>query len=392
MANQQTDVRNGRESSHGIERDIDETRNRMDRTVDELEERLQPKHLLDDILAMFRSSGGETSEEMKHHMTSAGKTVMRKVKKNPVPVALIGAGVAWLMFAPEKPQLRRPRRRRRSSDSDYDYEAYYYDEPYAFDDYDDFDDYPYAEPFQEPYGMADEAEDWHVSAEDRDFDDIEGVGPEHHENGHDGKHRIKDRMKGAGSRARSAGRHTMEAGRHRAASAGRAMRNGYGRSRRAVSEGMHEHPLTAGALAFAAGMLAGFLTPETRQEDRLMGQAAGRVRRRARDAGQEAMQRGYDVASHAAGAAMEEAERQGLTPDQLRQKSNRVAQEARNSVREHAREEGLTGDQLRDKAKAVAQSAKESARDEMHHHKDDVKREAGQAKEEAKGEFGKQCP
>ena len=46
-----------------IRSDIDVTRRRMDDTMDALGERLQPRHLLDEVLGYFRgnSSEGETA-------------------------------------------------------------------------------------------------------------------------------------------------------------------------------------------------------------------------------------------------------------------------------------------------------------------------------------------
>ena len=44
-------------SSDEIRRDIDRTRHEMDHTLEELETRLHPRHLLDDVLDLFRSGG-----------------------------------------------------------------------------------------------------------------------------------------------------------------------------------------------------------------------------------------------------------------------------------------------------------------------------------------------
>ena len=66
-----------------IRREIARTRAEMDDTVDELGERLSPGRLVDDVWARFRRAGG---------LSAIGETV----RDHPVPVALMGLGLAWL--------------------------------------------------------------------------------------------------------------------------------------------------------------------------------------------------------------------------------------------------------------------------------------------------------
>lgn len=92
-----------------IRRNIDRTRGEMDRTIDELSDRLRPRNLFDDLVDSVRCSilGPTTTSTGQQRMMSdqvtdvasrAGKTLLEAVRENPVPAALMGAGLAWLLF------------------------------------------------------------------------------------------------------------------------------------------------------------------------------------------------------------------------------------------------------------------------------------------------------
>lgn len=102
-------------SSRQLQRDIDETRHQMDETLEEIGERLHPKHLLDAALDMFRSSdvSSERRREYTRQARDAGQQVVAKIKEHPLPTMLVGAGLAWLLFEElnqEDPETRRARR------------------------------------------------------------------------------------------------------------------------------------------------------------------------------------------------------------------------------------------------------------------------------------------
>ena len=71
-----------------IEQDLDRTRARLDATIGALQDKLSPGQILDQGLAYFRDSGGG---EFARNLTY-------NVKTNPMPVALVATGLAWLMM------------------------------------------------------------------------------------------------------------------------------------------------------------------------------------------------------------------------------------------------------------------------------------------------------
>lgn len=72
-------------SSAELEREVEEARGRLDRTVDALKTKMQPQELFDEAKRMM---GGASNKAM--------HTAADQLKENPIPIALIGLGVAWL--------------------------------------------------------------------------------------------------------------------------------------------------------------------------------------------------------------------------------------------------------------------------------------------------------
>jgi hypothetical protein len=101
-----------------IRAQIDRTRAEMDETVDALEARLKPKHLLDEALERLLGDDHPSSEDAKQSLRRAGSTVAAKIKENPLPALLVGAGVAWLFLGNDDDEKERAYRRRFSRHRD----------------------------------------------------------------------------------------------------------------------------------------------------------------------------------------------------------------------------------------------------------------------------------
>jgi ElaB/YqjD/DUF883 family membrane-anchored ribosome-binding protein len=68
-----------------LERQVEEARGRLGRTTRVLKDRRQPQELLDEATTMMT----ETRDKMM-------STAVEQLRENPIPIALIGLGVAWL--------------------------------------------------------------------------------------------------------------------------------------------------------------------------------------------------------------------------------------------------------------------------------------------------------
>jgi hypothetical protein len=145
----------------------------------------------------------------------------------------------------------------------------------------------------------------------------------------------------AASGTRRMGRRAKEFGEHAQERIG----HGYQASRDELAHQIDEHPLAVAGAALGLGLLAGFLMPRSRMEDRLMGetadqlkdqvwdvarqgrevvQATGQIameqmRDQAKDLAQDALDRGKEVAQATSQAALDEAQQHGLGPQQSSQ-------------------------------------------------------------------------
>jgi ElaB/YqjD/DUF883 family membrane-anchored ribosome-binding protein len=76
-------------SSAQLEREAKQTRSQLAQTLDELRERITPGQLVDQAVDYAKDSGGRLFV----------RNLGRQTTANPLPVALIGAGIAWLMLS-----------------------------------------------------------------------------------------------------------------------------------------------------------------------------------------------------------------------------------------------------------------------------------------------------
>ena len=74
-------------SAAEIERDIESDRRRIEERIDAIQEKMSPGQLIDEVLDYVKSSGGG------EYVANLGSAV----KANPIPMALMGVSMAWLM-------------------------------------------------------------------------------------------------------------------------------------------------------------------------------------------------------------------------------------------------------------------------------------------------------
>ena len=339
-------------SSEQIRHDIERTRADLDQTVDTLERRLHPRHLIDDVLDIFR--GNSASGSAGDQVRSAGSKVVDKLKQHPMPAALIGAGIAWLMFEDDGRVSRS------------DYERGKWDVPPYSGSYVDA---RTGEPYDpSSYGAGGSGD--RVAGAGTAAQAPEASGPGMIEKARGMASSTGDKLSGAAGSARDtasdwadSARQVASDARHTArdysSAASDQMRRGYESSRHYVERGIEEYPLAMGAAAMAVGVLAGLCLPRTRTEDRLMGEQADAVKERAREMGEQALESGKEVARAGADAAASEAQ-----PGGAAEKIKHVVQDVKQAASESARREGLDPTSLKQKGRDVADRASKAARGE----------------------------
>lgn len=318
-------------SSDEIEREIEQQRTLIEYKVDALASRFSPGQMLDEALRFTRTG---PAADFKNNLG-------RSIVENPLPVTLLGAGLAWLAV-----QSNLPRSENRT-DPDY--------EPYLSDDDDFDDDYPVTAvegPWLQRVGYADIEGTRHAEFIDdagrkfRALTDDTGNRAGHFidESGRmfrgfidKAGHRITDFRDEAGNRiARTTGwaSHSWRKAEDRAAKLGERMREGADklgeearhagdrirsgaghmggtlresgeRAMGAADSFVHNQPLAAGILAAAAGAALALLLPRTTQEDEAFGASADKMRRTAARQASHLYEEGKEMAEQLHGEARE---------------------------------------------------------------------------------------
>ena len=298
------------QSSEEIRTDINQTRENMDQTIDALASRFRGRHLFDEVLGFFRStssSAAERASEIKDRVAdSASRTISAvadTVKRNPIPVALIGAGAAYLVYKSVKGSSGSSSNS--SSHSVGDTELYDRDAPsyeLSGDEYVpvDLDEYATRQSHESPSGRLHrtlaQARSAVSSASETRGGKLRSAAHRVGEKVREGTQTVRERASDLTDRVQRSTRHAYEQSRDR------------------VVETVQTHPVEVGIGLLAAGIVVGLALPTPRRVNRVVGPQADRLRRRARELGQELVERGRTVAHAAADAARKEAQAQGLSP------------------------------------------------------------------------------
>ena len=281
-------------TSADLEREVAEQRNRVEARIGEIKDRLSPGQLLDEALSYTKHGGA--------HFAS---NLASQVSANPIPAALVGVGLAWLISSQASGHSHAPHVTERR---DYD------------DEY-----YPHARVgaggIKRVRHAADESGQWwsefetstgdrfkakanelgdragHFTDEAgrmfsgfidetgnrvRDFQDdagnmLAGARSWADHNWRDLRHSIGDGLSGVRTAARDAASGAMSATR----SMGGNIQHQSDQLSRQIVSLFDQQPLIAGALAFALVAAAGAALPHTAQEDQLLGEQADKVRGKA---------------------------------------------------------------------------------------------------------------
>jgi hypothetical protein len=267
--------------SEMIRAEIEQTRESMDQTLDELGEKIKPRHILDEFLGVLHLRPADIKQRanaVAHSAGNAAHAVGDAFSRHRMPALLIGSGIAWALYEWRRSNQAPTRR--------------YAPEPPEH----------YVEDLSPSMASTMETSE---------------------EPTHTMKEKVKEKAAAAGQQLREKSRQLRDAATGQAKAIGEKAvhlkdqiqyqaKHGYEVSREKFVESTRAHPLSVGLGFLAIGVLAGLAVPLTRREDDCMGQAADRVKARVKAKGQELMERGKHVASAVAGAARQSAEKEGL--------------------------------------------------------------------------------
>lgn len=241
-----------------IQHDIDRTRAEVSSTIDAIQSKLTPGQLMDQAVSYARTS----------LPADFGANLGNTIRDNPVPVALMGIGIAWLMMAGQRSDGRARSRRQAA---DYDEEIYGRESAMAYDGT----DYTSAT----ASGASSEGAMHRAAAKagetGRNLKDKAGeLGQRISDTTSSVTGRAQEITGRAQEMTRNArGRMSESAGNARARMGELSQRSQqqYYRAKDSFGQMLDEQPLVLGALGVAIGAALGAAFPNTRREDELMG-------------------------------------------------------------------------------------------------------------------------
>ena len=221
----------GSKSPQEVQREVQQSRADAEETLEAIQERLSPGQMFEQVVDYMRSSNG----------SDFVRNLGTMVRDNPVPVALVGTGLVWLMLSSSRSTPRQ---------------------------YDGEDDLPGS--YGETHYGGGLSEDAGQSA---------GWGESARETAREWSEGARSQARGIGDRARRLG----ASARDRVSETGEQLWHGardagdrasyYGRrARRGFFDTLHEQPLVLGALGLAAGAAIGAALPATNKEDKWLGE------------------------------------------------------------------------------------------------------------------------
>jgi ElaB/YqjD/DUF883 family membrane-anchored ribosome-binding protein len=264
-------------SPEEIEDDLERTRAEVSSTIDAIQNKLTPGQLMDQAFAYARTS----------LPAEFGSNLANTVRDNPVPVALMGVGIAWLMMSGRRNGnggTVRARRQAYDDDIDHGYDAQYEDSGGMHGD----------KLRGAMESISEKGSEWRAQAERKSryaADKASDLG-----------HRISDKASAFTDRARNIGSET----RHRVSDIGQRSQQQYYRAKDGVNRMVDEQPLMVGVLGLAAGALLGALLPSTRREDEMMGRTRDDLLDRARETASEQAEQLKESAKRVADVAKQE--------------------------------------------------------------------------------------
>jgi ElaB/YqjD/DUF883 family membrane-anchored ribosome-binding protein len=255
-----------------------------------------------------------------------GYTLFDQIRENPIPALLIGAGVAWLIL--DRARADDWRTWSEMTGDMYGEEAYpemEQDEQVAG---------ATESTGQKVAGKLAEAKDKASQVAGQAREKLRQTGEHLRERARQGGQEFRART----SHARHEMQNRVRGGYERAQER---LKDGCVRTQAQLQQAADEHPLATGAACLGIGLLAGFLLPKTEREDEWFGDVSDAVKGRVTETGHDLVERGKHVAEAATEAMRSEAERQGLTPEHLKESAKAVGDKALQSAKDTAKQEGI---------------------------------------------------
>lgn len=334
---------NGADDPALIRAQIAETRQEMSGTIEELHGRLNPTVLKEQAVEQFHEAAEKVKAEIKAHLHDARVAIKQEirdatigkvenmvhktkdrvretresavdlVRDNPIPAALTGIGLVWLLIGGRKSRRIHREDRMRSQralpryEYEYDTQGFYEGDDLRFEGYERQGyEHQDRDMGREHRGVASRVGDRAGQAGQRiaqgahnAADAVAGAAHSAKDAVAGAAHTAREAVAGAAHRVGDVAADIAHGTRERAMHVGRDVRMGARRVRRRGNDLFRENPLAVGLAMVAVGTAVGMALPRTRVEDKWMGSARDRVLDRAQEAARGAADQVISKASDA---------------------------------------------------------------------------------------------
>lgn len=268
------------QSPRELERDAERVRAQIADTAEQLKDKMSPGQLIDEVMDYFKD--GDTSQMLGN--------LKHQVRDNPLALALVGSGLAWLMAGSPGGTSALPRRNPMAGNGSNQ-------RPMAGSN-------TYGDPVHGAANRGSEA-----SYGDR-IGEAAGAFADQF---NDMTERVGDMADGASDNVKRSMHVLKDSASESFNRASEASSAAADRVRTSLLDALDREPLVLGAIGVAVGAAIGAMLPPTRVERDYLGKASEAVRESASDLVSEGIEKARGAASDAYTAASDEADRQGLT-------------------------------------------------------------------------------
>lgn len=320
-----------------IRNDIDDTRSQLSQTLNAIEDRLNPQRLTEQAKDVVHDATIGRAEQVVNNVEmsakQAGNNLLDTIKENPLPAALVGIGLGWLIMkarnnAQSQNQYGYQGYRGYNQGNNRGYRGQNWNRGYGYQGYDGQGPYVYG--YGAGYsgnnnngasnGLGNAAQNVQNQASNA-VNNLQNQASNAVQNVQDKASQVSNQVQNTAGQISDSVQNT--AGQVADSVQNTAQQVGYQaqvqaqRAQGWFEDTMQSSPLSLGAIALAAGVAAGLLIPETQAEDRVMGPARDTLLQKAADTAQDTIQKvesvGQAAGQAAKNAAQQEASNQGLT-------------------------------------------------------------------------------
>lgn len=300
-----------------IREEIKKTRANISQTIDTLQNRLDPERLKGEARTKVRDATIGRLEDMADNMSRKANRVryniVDTIKENPIPAALVGLGLGWLLVEGFNQSSREDvywTERRYYPTG----EGVYSSSTYEVGSYEAGDEYRSRSRVRETF---DEARDKTGEAVDRARERAGELGQQAKDQAAELGYRAKAQAQQLGSEVRDRVENMGEEVQEQVEYLSDQARYQARRAKGQFDTMLDENPLAVGAAALALGMVVGLSVPETRYENRMMGPMRDNLVDKAQQVAEDTMQKVERVAEEAGRTIQDEADRQNLTSSEF---------------------------------------------------------------------------